>query len=120
MAVQFQCYDTRSTTAYVCHGKIQHDCLTNYGQAALHGHCETPNRGVIHGGDDTDMGQEEEEAEEEEANEDNIFAPEVSDMEQVLSTFRNKPNVCLEREEWNDAVIFQHGLMRILNAVWEQ
>ena len=66
------------------------------------------------------MGQEEEEAEEEEANEDNIFAPEVSDMEQVLSTFRNKPNVCLEREEWNDAVIFQHGLMRILNAVWEQ
>ena len=74
------------------------------------------NRGVIHGGDDTGMGQEKVEAEEEETNEDNIFAPEVSDMEQVLSTFRNEPNVCLEPEEWNDAVIFQHGVMRILNA----
>ena len=61
------------------------------------------NRGIIHEGDDTDMGQEEEESEEEEANEDNIFAPEVSDLEQVVSTFRNELNDCLHREEWNDA-----------------
>ena len=33
------------------------------------------NRGVIHGADDTDMGQEEEESEGEELNEDNIFTP---------------------------------------------
>ena len=62
------------------------------------------------------MGQEEEETEEEEINEYNIFAPEVSDKAQVLSTIRNERNDCLEREEWNDAVIFQHGVMRILHA----
>ena len=51
----------------------------------------------------------------EELNEDNIFTPEVSDLEQVVSTFRNELNDCLRREEWNDAVIFQHGVMRVLN-----
>ena len=48
-------------------------------------------------------------------NEDNIFTPEVCDLEQVVSTFRNELNDCLRREEWNDAVIFQHGVMRVLN-----
>ena len=42
------------------------------------------NRGIIHGGHDTDMGQEEEESEEEEVNEevneDNIFPPQFSDL----------------------------------------
>ena len=37
-------------------------------------------------------------------------------MEQVLSTFRVEINSCLEREEWSDAVVFQNGVMRILNA----
>ena len=60
--------------------------------------------------------QEEEETEEEEINEYNIFAPEVSNKAQVLFTFRNERNDCLEREEWNDAVIFQHGVMTILHA----
>ena len=32
-----------------------------------------------------------------------------------MSTFRNELNDCLRREEWNDAVIFQHGVMRIFN-----
>ena len=61
------------------------------------------------------MGQEEEKSEEEELNEDNIFTPEVSDLEQVVSTFRNELNDCLGREKWNDAVIFQRGVMRVLN-----
>ena len=75
------------------------------------------NRGVVHGGDDTDMDQHEHgESEEEHVQDENIFAPEISDMEQVLSTFRVEINSCLEREEWSDAVVFQNGVMRILNA----
>ena len=36
-------------------------------------------------------------------------------MERVVSTFRNELNDCLPREEWNDAVIFQHGSMIVLS-----
>ena len=53
----------------------------------------------------------------EELSEDNIFAPEVSDLSQIVSTFRNELNDCLRREEWNDAVLFQNGVVRVLNLV---
>ena len=34
--------------------------------------------------------------------EETVFAPEVSDLRQITTTFRHELNDCLSREQWNE------------------
>eukprot|EP00435_Cladocopium_sp_Y103_P058044 s673_g20.t1 len=78
------------------------------------------NRGVVHGGQDTDVGMMEEggESKGEPTNDPEIcLAPEQSNYSQVLETFRNELTDSLRRESWSDAWQFQNGLMPMLDAI---
>ena len=66
------------------------------------------------GGDNIDAMHEEGE-EEEQLEPDPPVPEDESNLTQVVTTFRNELNNCLEREQWNDATVFQSGVMRALN-----
>lgn len=64
------------------------------------------NRGVIQGADDTDMKKKEKKKKKKQKktkiDEETVFAPEVSDLSQITTTFRHELNDCLSREQWNE------------------
>lgn len=55
------------------------------------------NRGVIQGEEG-----EEEKKKKTKIDEETVFAPEVSDLSQITTTFRHELNDCLSREQWNE------------------
>ena len=65
-------------------------------------------RGVIQGADDTDMKKKEKKKKKNKIkkkpkiDEETVFAPEVSDLSQITTTFRHELNDCLSREQWNE------------------
>eukprot|EP00435_Cladocopium_sp_Y103_P038992 s2990_g10.t1 len=77
------------------------------------------NRGIVHGGQDTDVGMvEEAESEGEPTNDPEVnLAPEQGDFTQVLDTFRNELNDCLRRESWTEAWQIQDGCMQLLDII---
>ena len=74
----------------------------------------TPNQGIVHGVDDTDMEQHAQETAEEEAPvfDRPIEPDDTPELSQVTMTLRNELNDSLRREQWSDAAAFQNCVMR--------
>ena len=78
------------------------------------------NRGVVHDGQDTDVGMAEEGGESagEPTNDPEVrLAPSVGDFTQVMETMRNELNDCLKRESWAEIWQLQNVCLRVLDTV---
>ena len=77
-------------------------------------------RGVVHGGQDADVGTAEEggESEGEPTNDPEVsLAPNHGDFSQVLETLRNELNDYLRRESWTETWQLQNGCLRLLDVI---
>ena len=109
---QLQYLDDGTETSNVCAGKGQFGRLKDNGQSKVfeHGSKTKPwHRRRC------DVAMHEEGEEEEQLERDPTVPKDESNLTQVVTTFRNELNNCLEREQWNDATVFQSGVMRALN-----